>query len=60
MIEDVIPLRDVAVSLRVPRRVRHVETAPEGVRLPFTTKAGRVSFTLPRLEGHQMVAVSLA
>ena len=42
----------------MPRRVRSVATAPEGTRLAFAEKAGRVSFTLPRLLGHQMVAVA--
>ncbi|HEY6553314.1 MAG TPA: alpha-amylase family protein, partial [Vicinamibacteria bacterium] len=58
VVEDVVPLLGVRVSLRVPRRVRGVLTAPQGARLAFTEKAGRVEFTLPRLEGHQMVAVA--
>jgi hypothetical protein len=60
VVEDVVPLLGVKVSLRVPQRVRRVETAPQGARLAFTEKAGRVEFVLPRLEGHQMVAVSWA
>jgi hypothetical protein len=58
VVEDVVPLADVKVSLRSARRVRRVETAPEGARLPFRQVGGRVEFTLPRLRGHQMVAVS--
>ena len=58
VVEDVVPLLGVKVSLRVPKHVRRVETAPQGARLAFTEKAGRVEFVLPRLEGHQMVAVS--
>jgi hypothetical protein len=60
VVEDVVPLASVEVDLRVPRRVRSVATAPEGARLAFAEKAGRVSFTLPRLLGHQMVAVAFA
>jgi hypothetical protein len=37
-----------------------VETAPEGARLAFTERGGRVEFSLPRLEGHQMIAVTWA
>ena len=58
VVEDVVPLLGVRVSLRVPRRVRGVATAPQGARLTFTEKARRVEFTLPRLEGHQMIAVA--
>jgi hypothetical protein len=58
VVEDVVPLANVTVSLRVDERVRGVATAPQGQRLAFVQKAGRVEFTLPRLEGHQMVAVS--
>jgi hypothetical protein len=60
VVEDVVPLADVEVSVRVPRRVRSVSTAPQGARLPFADRDGRVTFTLPRLLGHQMVAVAFA
>jgi Hypothetical glycosyl hydrolase 6/Beta-galactosidase trimerisation domain len=60
VVEDVVPLQDVKVSLRVSKRVRRVETAPEGARLAFTERGGRVEFSLPRLEGHQMIAVTWA
>jgi hypothetical protein len=56
----VVPLLGVRVSLRVKRRIQSVATAPQGAQLAFTEKAGRVEFTLPRLEGHQMIAVALA
>jgi len=57
VIEDVIPILDVKVSVAAPRRVADVLLAPQGGRLPFQARAGRVEFTLPRLEGHQMIAV---
>lgn len=57
VIEDVIPLYNLSVSLRAPAGVRRVVTAPEGIELPFATAHGRVTFTLPRLNGHQMVAL---
>jgi hypothetical protein len=58
-IEDVIPIRDVRVDLRVPSKVRAVEAVPERRPLPFTQEGSRVSFTLPELAGHQLVAVTL-
>jgi len=60
VVEDVVPLQDVRVSLRVERGVKGVHTAPQGASLAYTLKAGRVMFTLPRLEGHQMIAVNWA
>jgi hypothetical protein len=59
-IEDVIPLYDVPVSVRVNRPVAGVTTAPEGQPVPFTVKGGRVDFVLPKLDGHQMVVVEYA
>jgi hypothetical protein len=59
VIEDVIPVDDVAVDLRVPRRVRAVRTAPQGAKLSHEGRDGRVRCVLPRLEGHQMLAFEL-
>jgi hypothetical protein len=55
IIEDVIPLLDLACSIRADRDIAEVRTAPQGQPLPFASKAGRVEFTLPRLDGHQMI-----
>ncbi len=60
VIEEAIPLHNLALSVRVPRPVLRVVTAPAGDALPFSSAGGRVSFTLPRLEGHQMIALELA
>jgi hypothetical protein len=59
VIEDVIPLHEVKVSVKPPRAVKRVATAPEGTVLPHTVRDGRVHFTLPRLEGHQMIALEV-
>ena len=60
VIEDVLPLYDVAVSLRSPGPVTGVRSVPEGDPLPFKEVDGRLNFILPKLEGHQMVEVGLA
>jgi hypothetical protein len=57
VIEEAIPLHDLEVSVRAPEGVRRVVTAPEGAELPFRSAGGRVTFTLPRLHGHQIVAL---
>ena len=58
VIEDVIPLHDLAVSLRLPKPPASIRTAPEGEDLRFVVVGGRVNFLLPRLNGHQMVEIN--
>jgi hypothetical protein len=58
VIEDVIPIFDVGVSVRVDETVSGVATAPSGQALVFEQSDGRVSFTVPKVEGHEMVVLS--
>ncbi|NLF00377.1 MAG: beta-galactosidase [Anaerolineales bacterium] len=60
VIEDVVPLRDVAASVRVPRAVSAVACVPSGEPLAFTQTGGRVRFVVPEVRGHQMVAITYA
>ncbi len=55
IIEDLIPLRDTRVRLRLPRKVKAVRLVPEGADLPFTTHDDGVEFTVPEFTAHQMV-----
>ena len=57
VIEDVLPVHGIEVSVRVPGRVRRVATVPQGRKLRFSGGGGRVLFTVPRLDGHQMVCL---
>ncbi len=56
-ISDVYPLADLAVSLKVPGKVKAVTRVPENEGLGFTQEDGRVHVVLPRLVGSQMLAV---
>jgi hypothetical protein len=58
IIEDVIPLYDLAVSVRVPGTVSAVTVVPDGDALDFEQTDGRVDFVLPRLHGHEMVELN--
>ncbi|HLH72314.1 MAG TPA: beta-galactosidase, partial [Chloroflexota bacterium] len=58
VIEDVIPLHEVKFSIKTDRPVRSVVAVPQNQSLSFHLANGRVEFILPRLEGHQMVALS--
>ncbi len=57
LVEDVVPLHDVPVSLASAKKPRRVYTVPDLAPLAFEYADGRVSFTIPKVEGHAMVAV---
>jgi hypothetical protein len=57
VIEDVIPLYDVRLSVRVPLPVTEVTCVPQMEVLSFEQNGGRVEFVIPKIEGHQMVAL---
>ena len=60
VIEDIIPLYDLGVSVRTDRPVTAVTLAPEGDALDFRMEDGRVTFTVPKLHGHQIVALTFS
>jgi hypothetical protein len=63
VIEDIVPLRDVSVSLHLPSDapVQRVYLAPAMTELPFTVSPeGGVTYTVPYLENHQMAVIELA
>jgi hypothetical protein len=57
VIEDVIPLYEVKVSVKVPQRVKAVTRVPEQETLTYDQKGDRVEFVLSELVGHQMIAL---
>jgi len=59
VIEDVIPIHDVEASVRVSGTVKEVRCVPDGDALPFSEEGSRVVFTVPVVEGHQMVAITM-
>jgi hypothetical protein len=59
IIEDVIPLYNVNLSIRVKGEVKDITCVPEGQNITYEVKNGRVEFTVPEIKGHQMVAVAL-
>jgi len=58
IIEDLIPLRDTHVALRLRRKVKSVCLVPEGEALDFAQQDGVVSFTVPEFTSHQMVELA--
>jgi hypothetical protein len=60
VIEDVIPLYNVPISLRIARPVGSVTVAQGGEPLPFDLDGDRVLFTVPEVVGHQMITINFA
>jgi hypothetical protein len=58
IVEEPIPVHGIEISLRSNSRVASVRCAPEGKDLPFRQEGGRVAFTLPVLNGYQIVEVA--
>lgn len=57
IIEDVLPIYEVNCSVKTDRPVRSVYLAPQMTELPFSQEDGRIAYTLPKLECHQMVVL---
>ena len=55
IIEDIIPLFDVALSLRLSRAPKQVCLAPQKTALDWNHDQGRVRVRIPRIEGHAMI-----
>jgi hypothetical protein len=55
IVDEVIPVHGVELSLRADQPVKSVCCVPEGTMLPFTQAGGRVAFTLPTLNGYQII-----
>jgi hypothetical protein len=58
VIEDLIPLHNTRVELRVPRRIKTARLVPTGDPLPFTQTDGVVTFTVPEFTAHAMIQLS--
>ena len=57
VIEDLIPINNVTMELRVADSPKRVYLAPQDTDLPFTLEGGVLKATVPTLLCHQMVVV---
>lgn len=57
IIEDLIPLHDVALTVKVSEPVRKVTLQPENREIPFDYADGKVSFTIPEFTCHTMAVL---
>ncbi|MCQ2432877.1 MAG: beta-galactosidase trimerization domain-containing protein [Clostridia bacterium] len=58
VIEDIVPLYDVKISVKVPAEPKSVRLVPCGTDLAFTYENGTVTTTVPKLELHAMVEIA--
>jgi len=50
----------VPVSVRTEATIGKVTLEPQGEAIAFDQAEGRVAFTIPKIEGHQIVALHWA
>jgi len=55
IVEDIVPIFNVRVSLRLSQRPRRVYIAPSQAKLPLDYENGRAEVILPEVRGHEMV-----
>jgi hypothetical protein len=58
VIEELLPLRDVQVTLRLPAAVRSVTVEPDGTSVSFDSGDGVIKFTAPEFSCHQMIVLA--
>ncbi|MNR18163.1 hypothetical protein D3C85_1348760 [compost metagenome] len=59
VIEDVIPLHDVEVSLRLPSKVSRIYLAPQLQEIPFEQDGDKLTYTVSKLDLHQMIVLDI-
>lgn len=57
-IEDVIPIYDVKISLRMPSGYSKVSIVPSGETLDASTVDGRLEFTIPKVAGYSVISIT--
>ncbi len=56
LIEDIVPVFDVPLSLKLAKAPKRVYLAPEKIAVPFEHLVGRVNVLVPVVNGHAMIA----
>lgn len=57
IVEDIVPLFDVPVSLKLAKAPRQIYSAPRQTAIPFRFEGGRAHFRIPEVRGHAMVVL---
>lgn len=57
VVEDIVPLYNVDVSVKLDKKIKNVYLAPQMQSIDFEQKDGRVCYTVEKLDCHQMVVL---
>lgn len=57
IIEDIVPVHNINVELKLPKTIKNAYLAPQREALPFTQENGTVSFVVEKVDCHQMVVL---
>jgi len=58
IIEEAIPLFNIEISVKTEKAIKSITCVPQNEELDYEVNDGRVEFTLPKLDGHQMVSLN--
>ncbi|WP_130858915.1 alpha-amylase family protein [Gracilibacillus phocaeensis] len=58
IVDTVIPLYDTKIQLSVSNEVTSIKCQPENIDLDFTINENKISFTVPKILGHQLIEIS--
>ena len=57
IIEDITPVYHIDCTLNLPKEIKNVYLAPQHTPLPYVCENGKVSFTVEKIDCHQMVVL---
>lgn len=57
VIEDLVPLYNVEMTVKLPEKITGVYLAPQRQKIPFRKEDGGVSYIIPKVDCHQMVVL---
>ncbi|SFS55339.1 beta-galactosidase trimerization domain-containing protein [Paenibacillus sp. BC26] len=60
IIEDILPVHATKVSLQLQEEVKNVYLAPQQTALSFVQEDGKLTYTVDRIDCHQMVVIDVA
>ncbi len=60
VIEGIVPVYDVKIILNLKEPVRKIYLAPQIEEIPFKEEAGKIYYTVPKIECHQMIVIDVA
>ena len=55
IVEDIVPLYDVPMSLKLAKKPKRVYSVPDEEEIPFDFADGRVNLLVPEVSGHAMI-----